>query len=213
MREVVIFAKAPRLGRVETRLAASLGNERALAIYERLLARVVERLSRGDWRLRLAVTPDELAGDDSLWSAGPDRMPQGVGDLCARMLRVLQRASPGAPVVIVGADIPDLDRAHIETAFDALEGAPVVFGPVGDGGFHLVGASEQPGGDFFKDVRWSAPSTLREAAATRAPGAPPGDDRASRRSRRRASARRPWKALALAHLRARIGATPPMTVV
>jgi hypothetical protein len=166
---VFIFAKAPVLGRVKTRLAADVGEIAALAVYKRMLWRCVERLSAGPWSLTLCVTPDAAAADDAYWPEGVDRTPQGGGDLGDRMLRALSSASPASPVVVVGSDIPDLDSVHIARAFCALDHAPIVCGPSGDGGFYLIGASAPPPTDVFANVTWSSPKTLSQVIANLEP--------------------------------------------
>ncbi|MDZ4095143.1 MAG: TIGR04282 family arsenosugar biosynthesis glycosyltransferase [Paracoccaceae bacterium] len=162
----MIFAKAPVLGRVKTRLAADIGDAAALAIYLRMLQGVVARLTQGDWRLRLAVTPDDSAEQGAIWPSDVERLAQGEGDLGTRMLRVLASATPMAPVVVVGSDIPGLGVGQITRAFKALRTRPLVFGPSEDGGFYLAGASQTPPEGLFQGVIWSTATVLRDSIAT-----------------------------------------------
>ena len=166
---LVVFAKAPLPGRVKSRLAAGIGEPAALAFYRRTLAEVLARLDGGGpWRARLAVTPDEAAGDGDLWPTATPRVPQGSGDVGDRMGRFLARATPEHPVVIVGSDIPDLAAAHVDRAFRALERHGLVLGPAADGGYWSIGASAPPPAAIFDGVRWSTgharADTLRNAA-------------------------------------------------
>lgn len=160
--QVVIFAKAPVLGTVKTRLAATIGDAAALAVYRRMLWRCTARLTQGPWRTVLSVTPDAAADDNQHWPDGVDRMRQGSGDLGARMLNALMLARPDAPVLVVGSDIPELAGRHISQAILALQDHDLVFGPSADGGFYLVGASNPPPADIFAGVTWSSPSTLSQ---------------------------------------------------
>jgi hypothetical protein len=110
---LVIFVKAPELGRVKTRLAKDIGAGAALGFYRRTLAQLVLRVG-GDkrWRTLLAVAPDRAARKSPIW---PGRLPcvkQGIGNLGARMGRVFTRLPPG-PAIIIGADIPGITRAEI----------------------------------------------------------------------------------------------------
>ncbi|MFU8882648.1 MAG: TIGR04282 family arsenosugar biosynthesis glycosyltransferase [Rhodobacterales bacterium] len=162
---VVIFAKAPVLGTVKTRIAATIGDAAALAVYRRMLWRSTNRLAQGPWRSALAVTPDASVTGSNDWPDGIDRIPQGGGDLGARMLRALQPARPDAPVLVVGSDIPRLAPQHICQALAALRHSDLVFGPSADGGFYLIGASTPPPPDIFSAVPWSAPSTLARTMA------------------------------------------------
>lgn len=153
---LVVFAKAPVIGRVKTRLAAAIGNAAALAFYAATLKAVLGRLDGGgSWRTLLAATPDEAAGEDDLWPTATPRVPQGSGDLGVRMGRFLASATRAAPVVIVGSDVPDIEAAHVARAFRELERHDLVLGPAADGGYWLIGASLPLPGGVFAGVRWS----------------------------------------------------------
>ncbi len=161
-----IFAKAPVPGRVKTRLARSVGDGAACAIYLELLAHVTDVLTNAPaWRTVLAVTPDESALSDHAWRCAAPRIPQGDGDLGARMHKALSTARRGWPVVIVGSDIPDITSGHVTQAFLALAHNDLVFGPAVDGSYWLVGASVPPPLDLFADVRWSSPFALADTLA------------------------------------------------
>jgi uncharacterized protein len=170
---LVVFAKAPRLGRVKTRLAAGIGEEAALGFYRRTLAAVLGRLDGGGpWTTRLAVTPDGDAGEDALWPTATPRVPQGPGDLGERMGRFLAGATREAPVAIVGTDIPELGAGHVAGAFAALAaGHDLVLGPATDGGYWLIGAGAPFPPARLASVRWSTEhtraDTLRGAAGMR----------------------------------------------
>ena len=157
--QLILFVKAPRLGAVKTRLAASLGKLAAWRFYNRMLNRLWRRMGcDARWRTTLAVSPDRGA---ARWPAGLPRQPQGRGDLGRRMATAM-RAHRG-PVVLVGGDIPDLDRRHIARALQALKRADAVFGPAADGGFWLVGLRRgQWAGRLFRRVRWSSAHALAD---------------------------------------------------
>ncbi len=165
-RHLIVMAKAPRLGRVKTRLAADVGAVRAAGFYRRTLHDVTRRLDAdARWRTWLGVTPDRDIADDRLWPAGPDRIAQGTGDLGRRMTRLLTALPPG-PAVLVGADIPAIRPGHIWQAFQALGRGDAVFGPATDGGFWLVGLKRPHAGiDIFSGVAWSRPDTLEVTLA------------------------------------------------
>lgn len=153
---LVVFAKAPVLGRVKTRLAAAIGEAAALAFYEATLKTVLGRLDGGGpWRTVIAATPDEATDEHGLWPTTAPRVPQGSGDLGFRMGWFLAEAAQAAPVVIVGSDIPDLEAAHVARAFQELRRRDLVLGPAADGGYWLIGARVPLPGRVFDGVRWS----------------------------------------------------------
>jgi rSAM/selenodomain-associated transferase 1 len=161
-----VFARAPVAGQVKTRLAAGIGVAAALEFYRQTLDRTTARLASDPrWMLTLAVTPDTAA--PALWPSGVERIGQGDGDLGQRMARLLALATPSAPVLIVGADIPGLEAAHVARALEALSAADLALGPARDGGYWLIGARSPPPPRLFDGVRWStahaSADTLRNA--------------------------------------------------
>ena len=166
---LVIFARAPRRGAVKRRLAVDIGDGPALDFYRRTLHDVTRRLGRDPrWRTWLAVTPDLDAKRLGLWPAvsGVQLIPQGQGDLGARMVRSMTTHPPG-PVIIVGTDIPDISTGHIADGFAALGSHEFVFGPATDGGYWLAGARRRPAmpRGIFQDVRWSTEYALADTLA------------------------------------------------
>lgn len=162
MTTVYVFARAPVLGQVKTRLAATIGDEAALDFYVTTLRRTVATLAAdARWRTVLAVTPDESADDPSFWPDGVERVPQGDGDLGQRMARFLAKA----PALVVGSDIPGIEAKHIADAVTALRDHDLVLGPAEDGGFWLVGAAAPPPATIFDNVRWSSEHTLADTLA------------------------------------------------
>ena len=161
-KHLVVFAKAPRLGRVKSRLATDIGCIQAWVFYRRTLETVLQRLQgRGRWRGWLFVTPDDASGFPSGWTV----VPQGFGDLGARMDQPMRCLPPG-PVVIVGTDVPDIRRSHIDQAFRALGSHDAVFGPATDGGYWLVGLRRRPNVPrVFGGVRWSSRHALADTLA------------------------------------------------
>lgn len=172
---LVVFARTPRFGTVKRRLAADLGALRALAFYRTQLWSLLRRVGRDRrWTTWLAVTPDRAALRPSHWPAGTRRLPQGPGDLGARMARVMAPPPGGLPrgaVVIIGSDIPGIRPAHIAAAFRTLGRHDVVFGPATDGGYWLVGARRRPVSPqrLFDGVRWSSQHTLADTLANLRP--------------------------------------------
>jgi hypothetical protein len=127
---------------------------------------LIRRLA-GDprWSSILAVTPDRFARHGRFWPASVARIEQGRGDLGQRMARGFRRAPPG-PLVLIGSDIPDLDRASIAAAFRALGRARAVIGPATDGGYWLIGLRHRPAPvKLFHGVAWSSPQVLSQTLA------------------------------------------------
>lgn len=157
-----VFAKPARRGRAKTRLARGIGEAAALAFQRACLAATLRKLAHGPWRLVLCVTPDRAARAQRLWPPRAELLPQGRGDLGARMARALAR-TPG-PSAIVGSDIPDLTAAAVRAAFARLGSTDFVFGRSRDGGYWLVGARVGSLAQrAFRNVRWSSEHALADS--------------------------------------------------
>ena len=164
---VIVFVKAPRAGRVKTRLGAEVGMGRAAALFRIMTMRAVLEVQKCGVNAALGVDPaSALTGWGTLWPPRLPRFAQGSGDLGARMGRALRRAPPG-PAVIIGGDAPGLRVRHLCAAFDALRGADAVFGPAADGGYWLIGlARRRPAPALFQGVRWSTRHALGDTLAS-----------------------------------------------
>jgi uncharacterized protein len=157
---LIIFVKAPRMGRVKTRLARDIGKFKAWLFYRRTVTALIKRVGNGNWKTTICVSPDDYKG--AFFDRRHDVIPQGGGDLGQRMQRVFDQYGKGE-LVLIGGDIPSITKAHIKNAFDALKDSDITFGPATDGGFWMVGMRRgvrriAP----FIDVRWSSKHALSD---------------------------------------------------
>ena len=161
MNHLVIFARAPQLGHIKQRLAHDIGSVQALRFYRTNLFTLIRRLSGGKgWTTWIAVTPDISANSHRLWPPNVRRLSQGAGNIGNRMARCMLSFGSN-PVVLVGSDIPEIDKCHVSVAFTMLRKNDLVFGPSNDGGYWLVGAAKGARtASLFEDVRWSTKSAL-----------------------------------------------------
>lgn len=158
-----IFVKAPQAGRVKTRLGREIGMARAAALFRIMMKKTLTETISGPWRTVLAVDPPSaLRGWEIYWPSAIPRVSQGPGNLGDRMARMIKWAPPG-PVIIIGADAPQMRTRHIRKAFSALARKDAVFGPADDGGYWLIGLSRRRAAPhLFKSVRWSSPHALED---------------------------------------------------
>lgn len=158
-RHLVIFARQPRFGVGKRRLAADVGDLAALRFGRYALERLWRELgSDPRWTLWVATSPDR----PTRWVRRGRPLPQGPGDLGAKLRRVTQ-ALPAGPVVIIGADTPGVTRTDVARAFAALGPRAAVLGPAADGGYWLIGLRRRPREPRpFDGVRWSSDQTLQD---------------------------------------------------
>jgi rSAM/selenodomain-associated transferase 1 len=164
---VIVMAKAPRLGQGKQRLAATLGACEALRINRRLHKTTLKNAADRRWRTVLSVTPASAihVQRPTIWPAHIARIPQGLGDLGARLIRAARYAGV-APIVLIGTDCPSLTPRRIALALLAArrDGAHAI--PALDGGFVLFAArSIRILPIAFANVRWSSRHTLADVCA------------------------------------------------
>ncbi len=160
------MVKEPHPGRVKTRLGRDIGMVTAAWWYRHQVRSVLRRLRDPRWQLVVAVTPDSEGFMSRVWPPDLPRIPQGSGDLGERMTRALG-ATPG-PTLLIGSDIPGVDRQHVAAGFSALGRARSVIGPADDGGFWMIGLlhPQRPPKGLFRGTRWSHSETLADALPT-----------------------------------------------
>lgn len=164
---LAIFAKAPRRGAVKTRLAADLGQDRALAVYRALLARTAAVAAA--WRGAVTL---HAAGDDADWTDAPlERLPrvaQRGADLGQRLAAGLGwELGQGSTAIAIGADCPGVDALALEAVAALLGDHDVVFAPAGDGGYWALGVAGATAvaATCASDLPWSQPDLLAASQA------------------------------------------------
>jgi len=163
---ILVFVRAPELGRVKTRLAAEIGAERALAAY-RILGRRAVRAALGTGgcaEVRVHFTPAGSRDLVARWlGTGAELVPQVDGDLGARLSAAFGDAfaSGRSPVIVIGSDIPGIDPSLIRRALVALRDADAVIGPAEDGGYYLLGL-RSPASSVFERIEWSTERVLSQ---------------------------------------------------
>ncbi len=163
MDRLILFSKAPELGKVKTRLARQIGNEKALEAYTQLLRRLAHQLRRRT-DVEVRVTPGHAL--DSLKGLIPECWPvrpQGDGNLGTRLTHAFQEAFDEGctKVAAIGADCPYISSRDIDTAWQNLAQKDVCVGPATDGGYWLIGLrAMQP--ELFKDIPWSTQKVLAQ---------------------------------------------------
>jgi rSAM/selenodomain-associated transferase 1 len=159
---VLIVAKAPVEGRVKTRLAATLGAERATEIAVAMLLDTLEGCRRvfADVGFLCGADADvpllrELAG-----STAPIVVQEGAGLGSALPTGARFAVGRGRAAIMVSSDIPGVPPGALEAAAAHLAGgADVVLGPGHDGGYWLIAMREEHP-ELFAGIAWSTGSVL-----------------------------------------------------
>jgi rSAM/selenodomain-associated transferase 1 len=150
-----VIAKAPRPGRVKTRLSPPCTDDEAARIATVMLANALQVVG--------AVAGSHpavlLEGEPGPWlPTGVAVVAQRGGSLEQRLINGFEDI--GGPAVIVAMDSPDLSVADLEVAVAALsDGADAVVGPADDGGYWAIGL-RRPDRAVLAGVPMSRPDTL-----------------------------------------------------
>lgn len=162
---LLVFLRAPVLGKVKTRLAATLGKKRALEIYSLLLKHTIEQGAQLGVD-RQAWYADELPAEEPCAALGYSVHQQAGADLGERMQRAFDGgfASGHSPIIIIGTDLPQLSEALLREALKALETHDAVIGPANDGGYYLLGL-RKPCPEIFQGKSWSTDSVFKQTTA------------------------------------------------
>ena len=140
---VVVMAKAPRPGRVKTRLHPLLGPAGCARLQRELLAHTCATVASCGLRGFVFLDDQEAAGAAAV--ALPEDFSvrqQVMGDLGRRMSAAVQQVwqERRSPVLVIGTDAPTLTAALLAAASRALANTTdVVLGPALDGGYYLIG--------------------------------------------------------------------------
>lgn len=151
----MIFAKNPVLGTAKTRLAASVGNEKALEIYQFLLQHTANIAAASDSDKRVFYS-SHIESDDAFAGKKFSKAVQIQGDLGEKMFAGFQTAFADHynRVVIIGSDCYELSSSILNQAFEALLSNDFVIGPAKDGGYYLLGMRQlEP--TIFQHKTWS----------------------------------------------------------
>lgn len=156
---LLVFAKNPTLGKVKTRLAKSIGKEKALEIYKALLKKTASVLEELEVDIHLYYS-DYIEKDDLFSSLAIQKKRQIGEQLGERMSNAFRESLVAYDkAVIIGTDLWTLESQDVANAFKALEHNTAVIGPSADGGYYLLGITEfLP--QIFLNKQWGTSSVL-----------------------------------------------------
>lgn len=159
---ILIFTRNPELGKVKTRLAATIGDENALEIYIQLLEHTKKVALETDFDKRVLYS-EEINTND-MWNNHLFQKKLQFGkDLGVRMYNAFKEGFEEGykKIVIVGSDLIELESQDIVDAFKKLKTNDIVIGPAQDGGYYLLGMKAIPE-NLFKNKEWGTDTVLKD---------------------------------------------------
>jgi rSAM/selenodomain-associated transferase 1 len=163
--QLILFARAPVIGQVKSRIARQAGKQAALSIYQQLLDQLFHQFSKAT-KFQVCCYTDQP--DHAYFLAykkqGIHFYPQQGKNLGQRMFNALSNQIKNFPaVVLIGSDCPALTPTLIEEAFIKLStGYQAVITPAEDGGYVLIGFSGSLYPDIFEDIAWGSEKVLEQ---------------------------------------------------
>ena len=151
---IVIFVKTPGISPLKTRLAATVGQEKAEDFYRLSLKSITSTLKEIDITPYWAV--GEIQGlNDPLWNQF-NIMHTGEGNLGDRQNHVYNELlKTFEAVFLIGGDAPQLSQSIIEEAISQLKSHDYVIGPATDGGYYLLGGRKEISTTVWSGTPWS----------------------------------------------------------
>jgi hypothetical protein len=160
--KLLVFARVPELGAVKTRLARTIGQERALEAYRAMISDLLRSLDglSSDIEVEVLWSGTEAVDGAALRAAFGERAlaMQAGATLEQRLVAafseriIFHRATK---VIAIGIDEPSLPAVMVDHAFRLLDSCEWVLGPAADGGYYLVGCrGDAFRTEVFRDIPW-----------------------------------------------------------
>jgi hypothetical protein len=163
---LIIFYRNPELGKVKTRLASTMGDDKALAIYFQLASHT--RNITQNLEIDKVVYYTEYVDTEDNWENKDYKKSLQHGDILgARMFNAFTEgfSKNYSSICIIGTDCWDLTHELIQEAFKMLENHDAVLGPAKDGGYYLLGLNHLHA-EIFMEKSWSTNKIAQETIDT-----------------------------------------------
>jgi rSAM/selenodomain-associated transferase 1 len=154
---LIVFQKNAVLGKVKSRLAATIGEKKALEIYQSLVRHTYLEISKLE-DVDVVIFFSDFLENNAVAGFKPYLLEIQVGeDLGKRMSNAFQKLFQKGyqKVIIIGTDCPEITAKDISEAFMSLEKKEVCIGPALDGGYYLLGMCGYYEA-LFQNIPWSS---------------------------------------------------------
>lgn len=164
---VLVLAKAPIVGRVKTRLGATIGDARAAELATAALLDTLATCTTavGADRCHLALDGDltDCVGEAAVRAAlvGWSVEGQRGGCFASRLAAAHADAGPG-PMLQIGMDTPQVTVPLLDAAAGGLTDHDAVLGPAQDGGWWVLGRHDSETAALLAGVEMSTARTYQD---------------------------------------------------
>lgn len=157
---IAIFAKAPILGAVKTRMQPALNKQQSALLQDRLIKHAITTA------INSKVAPVQLwcapnTQHPAFTGHGVELVQQGGADLGERMQAAFQTNQQRDFTLLIGTDCPLLSPEDIQAAASAVCSNDVCIAPAHDGGYVLIASKQVP--ECFERINWGSEKVLSQS--------------------------------------------------
>ena len=159
---LIVFVKNSIPGKVKTRIAKDIGDEKAMELYNILKAHTADISAQADAD-KWVFYADYIENNDFFNESLFDKKLQADAEFGMRMQTAFDEgfAVGHDKIVLICSDCYELNSDHIREAFRLLDHKEAVLGPAFDGGYYLIGLRKMYS-VLFDEKSWSTNSVLSD---------------------------------------------------
>jgi rSAM/selenodomain-associated transferase 1 len=162
----VLLVKYPEKGKVKARLLQKLEGDSVVELYRNFVLDMISMLDTSGIPYIVGYRPKRALKRFETWlGVGRTYLPQrgrGMGQMLQNIF--IDTYSIGfRSVMVMASDCPDLPEKILQEASVALESHSAVIGPSPDGGYYLIGFTQEAfSPKTFESVTWSTEKVFKE---------------------------------------------------
>lgn len=157
---LIVFQKNLEKGKVKTRLARTVGDDKALNVFKALIKSTYDQIPTNMLDVHVFFGKRIEPLDHPLHESAIFHVQEGK-DLGEKMTHAFEKLLNQGykKLMIIGTDCPFITRKIFDKALQHLESHDVVIGPANDGGYYLLGAKSSPQ-KIMQGIEWSTSTVL-----------------------------------------------------
>ncbi|NJB68235.1 hypothetical protein GGQ74_001908 [Desulfobaculum xiamenense] len=160
----LFFVKLPEPGRVKTRLAAAIGDDRAMRLYDAFARDQRDALLASGLHVIACCDPAASSRRYRTWlGQSVGYMDQRGDDLGQRMANAFADAFADGreAAVLTGSDAPHMPSSLVAEALAQATSVGAAIAPSPDGGYSLIAFKRDAfAPEIFENMQWSTPEVL-----------------------------------------------------
>lgn len=162
----VLLVKYPEKGKVKARLLRQIKGESVTELYKNFVLDMSSMLDRSRTPYIIAYRPKTALRKFEMWlgieHAYLPQRGRGMGQMLKNIF--IDTYSKGfKSVIAIASDCPDLPEEILKEAIIALQDHDAVIGPSPDGGYYLIGFTQEAfSPKTFEAVTWSTAKVFKE---------------------------------------------------